>query len=191
MVRSRLRCRSVPGSEPDSTEDPSCMGACCMLNLTYWPNVLPQVWSGMFDRECRLRCRPHHHQCSKLQGPAQNSPRVASKWDVNVAKLNNIKMVLMMLYMPVIHKHKQNIKRTSILKRHEKILTYMSFYITSRNPHAKFEENRTKRLPVIAYLTNLRTGEMLNVVETDNFDLSTITFTVANSPEDGKIILTK
>ncbi|GBM75711.1 hypothetical protein AVEN_36105-1 [Araneus ventricosus] len=36
VVRSRLRGRRVPGSKPDSTEDPSFMWAWCTLNRTSW-----------------------------------------------------------------------------------------------------------------------------------------------------------
>ncbi|GBM03066.1 hypothetical protein AVEN_14572-1 [Araneus ventricosus] len=33
--RSRFRILRVPGSKPDSTEDPSCLWAWCMLILTW------------------------------------------------------------------------------------------------------------------------------------------------------------
>ncbi|GBO29495.1 hypothetical protein AVEN_14493-1 [Araneus ventricosus] len=49
VVRSRFWGRRVPGSKPDSTEDPACKGACCT------PNVLPLV--GRLERECQLMCR--------------------------------------------------------------------------------------------------------------------------------------
>ncbi|GBM07250.1 hypothetical protein AVEN_25502-1 [Araneus ventricosus] len=58
--------RRVPGSKPNSTEDLSCI-----------VRTLPdQVSSSSFDR------------CSKFQSPSQNSPRVASKRDVNTTKTN-------------------------------------------------------------------------------------------------------
>ncbi|GBN15628.1 hypothetical protein AVEN_51242-1 [Araneus ventricosus] len=60
VVKSRLWGRRVPGSKLDSTEDPPCIWACCTLNLTLWPNVLPLVWCGSLERGCKVRCRPRH-----------------------------------------------------------------------------------------------------------------------------------
>ncbi|GBL93218.1 hypothetical protein AVEN_42665-1 [Araneus ventricosus] len=40
-LRSRLRRRRVPSVNPDFTEDPSCMWACCTLNLMSWANRCP------------------------------------------------------------------------------------------------------------------------------------------------------
>ncbi|GBM98020.1 hypothetical protein AVEN_87366-1 [Araneus ventricosus] len=78
-VRFRLRGQKAPGSKHDSTKDPSCMWTCCTLNLTSWikcPHACvvrkfgkggaDQVSSSSSDRD------------SKLRGPPQNNPRVAS-----------------------------------------------------------------------------------------------------------------
>ncbi|GBM13320.1 hypothetical protein AVEN_226301-1 [Araneus ventricosus] len=49
MARSRRRSRRAAGSKRDSNEDPSCLWAWCMLNLT-WANVLSLVWCGSLER---------------------------------------------------------------------------------------------------------------------------------------------
>ncbi|GBM99737.1 hypothetical protein AVEN_237664-1 [Araneus ventricosus] len=64
-------------------------GACCTLNHTQWPNVLPLVWRGSLGSRGASSgvvfvIRPG----SKLRGPSQNSRHVASKRDVNITKLN-------------------------------------------------------------------------------------------------------
>ncbi|GBM73394.1 hypothetical protein AVEN_25053-1 [Araneus ventricosus] len=56
---------------PDSTEDPPCMGPVGKFG----EGVPAQVSSSSSDRD------------SKLRGPSQNSPRVASKRDVNITNL--------------------------------------------------------------------------------------------------------
>ncbi|GBN01439.1 hypothetical protein AVEN_62973-1 [Araneus ventricosus] len=43
IAKCRLWGHMLPGSKPDSTEDKPCL-ACCTLNHTQWPNVLPLVW---------------------------------------------------------------------------------------------------------------------------------------------------
>ncbi|GBO13886.1 hypothetical protein AVEN_207571-1 [Araneus ventricosus] len=79
----------IPGLKPDSTENTPFMWACCALNHTQWPNVLPLVWCGSLERRM-----PAHvpfsssDRSSKLRGPSQNLPRVASKRDVYITKLN-------------------------------------------------------------------------------------------------------
>ncbi|GBM97570.1 hypothetical protein AVEN_143801-1 [Araneus ventricosus] len=62
VVKYRLQGRRVPGSKPDSTEDPRCMWACSSLNHTCGLNDLlllqcgVEAWTGMLQ----LRCRPRH-----------------------------------------------------------------------------------------------------------------------------------
>ncbi|GBN29884.1 hypothetical protein AVEN_178989-1 [Araneus ventricosus] len=58
--RARLRGRRVPGSKPDSTEDPPCIGPVEREIIRRGPNVLPLVWFGSLERGCQLRCRPRH-----------------------------------------------------------------------------------------------------------------------------------
>ncbi|GBL92565.1 hypothetical protein AVEN_123752-1 [Araneus ventricosus] len=78
----------VPGSKPDSIEGPPCMWVWYTLNHPYGAKYSPvgvvrklrygvpaQVSSSSSDRD------------SKLRGPSQNSPRAASKRDVNKTKL--------------------------------------------------------------------------------------------------------
>ncbi|GBN07393.1 hypothetical protein AVEN_10064-1, partial [Araneus ventricosus] len=90
VVRSRLWGQWVPGSRPDSTEDPPCTRGLLHAKSyvvakrppagVAWKlgeGVPAQVPSSSSDRG------------SKLRGPSQNSPRVASKQDVNITKLNS------------------------------------------------------------------------------------------------------
>ncbi|GBN67162.1 hypothetical protein AVEN_217568-1 [Araneus ventricosus] len=49
----------VPGSKPDSTEDPSCMGPVASQVIRRRSSVLPLVWCGRLERGA-LRCRPRH-----------------------------------------------------------------------------------------------------------------------------------
>ncbi|GBL96748.1 hypothetical protein AVEN_111877-1 [Araneus ventricosus] len=79
----RHRSRKAPGSKPASTEDPPCIGAAARQIMRREPNVLPPVRCLSLER--RL---PPTDLGSKLRGPSQNSPRVASKRDVNITKLN-------------------------------------------------------------------------------------------------------
>ncbi|GBL92177.1 hypothetical protein AVEN_91518-1 [Araneus ventricosus] len=88
VARSRLWNRRVPGSKPDSTDDPSCMGPAarqiirsgqtssrwCGVAWKFGEGVPAQVSSSSSDRG------------SKLRGSSQNSPHVASKRDVNITK---------------------------------------------------------------------------------------------------------
>ncbi|GBN90589.1 hypothetical protein AVEN_180277-1 [Araneus ventricosus] len=59
VVRSRPRGERIPGSKPDSTEEPQCKRVWLKLNPS-GPNVLPLVWCGSLERGCKLRCRPRH-----------------------------------------------------------------------------------------------------------------------------------
>ncbi|GBM81272.1 hypothetical protein AVEN_84686-1 [Araneus ventricosus] len=58
VVRSRLRGRIVPGSKPDSTADPLCMGPVARKIIrsdqtaSRWCGA--EVWRG----GCQLKCRP-------------------------------------------------------------------------------------------------------------------------------------
>nr|GBN69868.1 hypothetical protein AVEN_261974-1 [Araneus ventricosus]GBN69877.1 hypothetical protein AVEN_23279-1 [Araneus ventricosus]GBN69939.1 hypothetical protein AVEN_217920-1 [Araneus ventricosus] len=89
MVNSRLRVRKVPGSKPDSNEDQLCMGYVPWLYVKpcvvtkrppsgvvrkFREGVPAQISSASSDRS------------SKLRGPSQNRPRVASERDVNISK---------------------------------------------------------------------------------------------------------
>ncbi|GBN93735.1 hypothetical protein AVEN_145381-1 [Araneus ventricosus] len=49
IVRPRPRRRRVPGSKPDSTEEPPCKRFWCTLNPS-GPNTLSLVWYGSLDR---------------------------------------------------------------------------------------------------------------------------------------------
>ncbi|GBM84385.1 hypothetical protein AVEN_28709-1 [Araneus ventricosus] len=79
----RSRDRRVAGSKPGSTEDPPCVGPAKSYVAAKCPpfgvarkfgkGVPAQVSSWSSDRG------------SKVQGPSLNSPRVASKRDVNLA----------------------------------------------------------------------------------------------------------
>ncbi|GBN65421.1 hypothetical protein AVEN_126938-1 [Araneus ventricosus] len=68
VVRFRLRCRRVPSSKPDSTEDliskphsTDCMWACCTLNRTLGAKRRPVgVVRKFVEGVCQLRGRPRH-----------------------------------------------------------------------------------------------------------------------------------
>ncbi|GBM30999.1 hypothetical protein AVEN_69238-1 [Araneus ventricosus] len=60
VVRSRLWDRSVPSLKPGSTEDLSCMWACCLLNHMQGAKRLIAGVVRKFGEGCHLRCRPHH-----------------------------------------------------------------------------------------------------------------------------------
>ncbi|GBN92225.1 hypothetical protein AVEN_247087-1 [Araneus ventricosus] len=90
-INNKSRLIRVPGSKPDSTGDTLCIWTRYTLNQTSWaksPNVgvvrklgvaVPaQVSSLPYDRNLKLRSL------------SQNSPRVASKRDFNITKLNLI-----------------------------------------------------------------------------------------------------
>ncbi|GBN64827.1 hypothetical protein AVEN_74602-1 [Araneus ventricosus] len=79
VVRSQFRSRSVPGSKPNSTDDPPCMCGIGALQIQrrgskssplagvmqkFGKGVIAQPSSSDYD--------------SKLQAPSQNSPRAAS-----------------------------------------------------------------------------------------------------------------
>ncbi|GBM58564.1 hypothetical protein AVEN_74802-1 [Araneus ventricosus] len=87
VVRSRFWGRRVPGSKPDSTEDPPYMKpvACQIIRSGQPPSRWCDVegWRGEGPAQASSSSS---HSGSKLRVPSQNSPRVASKRDVNVTK---------------------------------------------------------------------------------------------------------
>ncbi|GBN43201.1 hypothetical protein AVEN_78852-1 [Araneus ventricosus] len=57
-----------------------------MVNMS---DMNPLMWCGSLEREVRAQVSSSSsNHGSKLRGPSQNSPRVASKRDVNMTKLN-------------------------------------------------------------------------------------------------------
>ncbi|GBN30770.1 hypothetical protein AVEN_158639-1 [Araneus ventricosus] len=60
VVRPQLWGRRVPGSKPDSTEDPSCIGIAVCEIIFRGPNILPLVWCGSLKWGRQLKCRPRH-----------------------------------------------------------------------------------------------------------------------------------
>ncbi|GBO03655.1 hypothetical protein AVEN_225656-1 [Araneus ventricosus] len=71
-----------PGSKPDPTEDPTYM-----LRVKRFPiGVVGQLGEGALAQAPLSSS----DRSSKLRGPSQNSPRVASKWHVNIAKLRHL-----------------------------------------------------------------------------------------------------
>ncbi|GBN87362.1 hypothetical protein AVEN_50926-1 [Araneus ventricosus] len=85
VVRSRPRDRRVAGSKPDSTEDASCMGP--VAPQSYAVAKRPPVGvAWKLGEGVPAQAAPSSSDRGlKLRGPSLNSPRVASKWDVNVA----------------------------------------------------------------------------------------------------------
>ncbi|GBM68649.1 hypothetical protein AVEN_262449-1 [Araneus ventricosus] len=76
VVRSRPRGRRASGLKPDSTEEPPSAKMSHRLRGA-------EAWRGV----CQIRCRPRH--LTAIQNyPSQNIPRVASKRDLNITKLN-------------------------------------------------------------------------------------------------------
>ncbi|GBM28137.1 hypothetical protein AVEN_224194-1 [Araneus ventricosus] len=60
VVRSRPWGRRAPGSRPDSTEDPPCMGPAARYIIR--SGQTSSRWCGVEVRRggCQLRCRPRH-----------------------------------------------------------------------------------------------------------------------------------
>ncbi|GBM57579.1 hypothetical protein AVEN_85446-1 [Araneus ventricosus] len=89
VVRSRFRGRRVPGSKPDSTEDPSCMWACCVINHTQGVKRTSR-WRGAEDLR---RGMPAQMSSSSSNGGSkcEVGPKIAlellQKQVVNIIKL--------------------------------------------------------------------------------------------------------
>ncbi|GBM09798.1 hypothetical protein AVEN_234637-1 [Araneus ventricosus] len=90
VVRSRLWGRRVPGSKPNSTS----YLIRCIWGLLHAKSYIvakrPPVgvaWKFGEGVPAQVSSSSSDHG-SKLRGPSQNSPRVASKWDVNITKPN-------------------------------------------------------------------------------------------------------
>ncbi|GBN24777.1 hypothetical protein AVEN_11509-1 [Araneus ventricosus] len=85
VVSSRLWGRRVPVSKPDSTEDPLVWGPLHVISyvVAKRPSICMEVWRGVPAQVSSS----HSDHRSKFRGPSQNSPRVASKRDVNITKL--------------------------------------------------------------------------------------------------------
>ncbi|GBM64157.1 hypothetical protein AVEN_49285-1 [Araneus ventricosus] len=49
LLSLQIWSRRVPSLNPDSTEDPSCIGRVARLIIRGDPNVLPSVWCGSFE----------------------------------------------------------------------------------------------------------------------------------------------
>ncbi|GBN92732.1 hypothetical protein AVEN_148461-1, partial [Araneus ventricosus] len=79
----------VPSSKPDSTKDPPCMWARYTLNLTSWvKRHLAGVVKKCGEAVPAQASPTSFDYGSKLRGPPQKTPRVASKWEVIITKLN-------------------------------------------------------------------------------------------------------
>ncbi|GBM85648.1 hypothetical protein AVEN_150176-1 [Araneus ventricosus] len=81
--------RRVPGSRPDSNEDPTCMWACCTLSHAQAIKRLPSGVVLKFGVGVPVQVSfSSSDGGSKLRGLSQNRLLVASKRDVNITKLN-------------------------------------------------------------------------------------------------------
>ncbi|GBL89857.1 hypothetical protein AVEN_179626-1 [Araneus ventricosus] len=92
VIKSSLRRRWVPGSEPDLTEDRSRFRAWLTLKPTAWvkrpPSGVKRKFGKVVPAQVTSSSSDHLNRGSKLRGPSQNSPRIALEQDVNVIKLN-------------------------------------------------------------------------------------------------------
>ncbi|GBM69915.1 hypothetical protein AVEN_96430-1, partial [Araneus ventricosus] len=84
VVMSLPQDRRIPGSKADSTEDSPCKRIWCKLDLTSCvkhppAGVVRKLGEGSASSDVVLS----YNRDSNLQGFSQNSPRVASKRDVN------------------------------------------------------------------------------------------------------------
>ncbi|GBM49551.1 hypothetical protein AVEN_1884-1 [Araneus ventricosus] len=73
--------------EPDSTENPPCMGSVARQIIRSWQTSFPWCSVGVRRADANMRSSSSD-RCSKLRAPSQNSPRVASKRGVNITKPN-------------------------------------------------------------------------------------------------------
>ncbi|GBO11647.1 hypothetical protein AVEN_92066-1, partial [Araneus ventricosus] len=78
VIRSRLWGQRVPDSEPNSTEDKSCIKPGALQIILMRPNVLPWMWCGSLERMPAQASPSLPGRGSELRGQSQNSPRVAS-----------------------------------------------------------------------------------------------------------------
>ncbi|GBN75711.1 hypothetical protein AVEN_113520-1 [Araneus ventricosus] len=89
VVRSRLWSRRVPGSNPIP------LNICRVWGLLHAKSYVvskrpPVCVAWMFGEGVAAKVSSSSpHRGSKSRGPSQNSPRVASKRDVNTTKLSN------------------------------------------------------------------------------------------------------
>ncbi|GBO32806.1 hypothetical protein AVEN_213850-1 [Araneus ventricosus] len=86
VIRSRLWGRRVPGPEPHSTEDTSCMGL--VLVKSYVVAKRPPVGvAWKFEEEVPAQMSSSlSDRGSKLRGSSQYSPHIASKRDINISE---------------------------------------------------------------------------------------------------------
>ncbi|GBM77695.1 hypothetical protein AVEN_184516-1 [Araneus ventricosus] len=87
MIRSRLWDRRVSGSKPDSTEDPPCLGLLYVKSYVVAKHP-PIGVAWKFGEGVAQVSSSSSDSGSKLRVPSQNSPRAASKRDVNTTKLS-------------------------------------------------------------------------------------------------------
>ncbi|GBM30618.1 hypothetical protein AVEN_18313-1 [Araneus ventricosus] len=83
-ARSRLCGRRAPGSKPDSTEVPLCMGP--VERYIIRSSQTPSHWCGVEAWRGVPAQVSSSDRGSKLRGPSQNIPLVALKRDVNITK---------------------------------------------------------------------------------------------------------
>ncbi|GBN01222.1 hypothetical protein AVEN_254361-1 [Araneus ventricosus] len=77
-------------SKPDSSEDHLCMWTCCTLPHTQWAKRPPSdVVSNFGEKVPAQGSLSSSGNGSVLRGPSPNSPRAASKRDVNITEKNN------------------------------------------------------------------------------------------------------
>ncbi|GBL74558.1 hypothetical protein AVEN_235476-1 [Araneus ventricosus] len=87
VVRSRPQGKRLPGSKPDFTENTPCMGLLQAKSYVV-ANRPPACVVRKFGEEVPAQMSSSSDQGSKSRRPSENSLLVASKWDVNVTKLN-------------------------------------------------------------------------------------------------------
>ncbi|GBN57659.1 hypothetical protein AVEN_23963-1 [Araneus ventricosus] len=88
VVRSRLWGRRAPGLKPDSTEDPSSMDLLHAKSYVVAKRPPIGVARKFGERVPAQVSSSSSDHGTKLRGPSQNSPRVATKRDVNITTLN-------------------------------------------------------------------------------------------------------
>ncbi|GBL77257.1 hypothetical protein AVEN_41715-1 [Araneus ventricosus] len=76
----RFRDRSVPGSKPDSTEEPSSIGPIALEMKRRGPNALPLMWCGSLEREVGAQMSSSSSDLvSKFRGPYKKWPSCCFK----------------------------------------------------------------------------------------------------------------